>query len=91
LFQISLWKVLLSFSVTFSTSSNHISSSLPPLTVRTAIEVITSKEKTVKQKNDEGEEVLVNVRFWNPTLANLSLIALGSSAPGLILYFISCL
>ena len=46
-----------------------------------AIEVITSKEKEVTLKG--GQKVLVKV--WNPTIANLSLMALGSSAPEIIL------
>jgi solute carrier family 8 (sodium/calcium exchanger) len=51
-----------------------------------AIEVITSQEITVKRKavgSNEYEEVTVTV--WNPTVANLSLMALGSSAPEILL------
>ncbi|EGD82799.1 Na+/Ca2+ exchanger NCX3 isoform [Salpingoeca rosetta] len=46
-----------------------------------AIEVITSKEKEVKLKDGR----VVHVQVWNPTIANLSLMALGSSAPEIIL------
>eukprot|EP01048_Picozoa_sp_COSAG05_P031998 COSAG05_NODE_12002_length_487_cov_0.930412_1_plen_148_part_10 len=49
-----------------------------------AIEVITAKTKTVK-KNRDGAEVLVRTKVWNPTVANLSLMALGSSAPEIML------
>merc|ERR1719174_2696357 len=45
-----------------------------------AIEVITSKTKTV---NINGEDVEVEV--WNGTVANLTLMALGSSAPEILL------
>ncbi|QDZ25346.1 sodium/calcium exchanger protein [Chloropicon primus] len=46
-----------------------------------AIEVITSKEKEVKLANGHK----VKVQFWNPTVANLTLMALGSSAPEILL------
>eukprot|EP00730_Choanoeca_flexa_P019991 TRINITY_DN9773_c0_g2_i1.p1 TRINITY_DN9773_c0_g2~~TRINITY_DN9773_c0_g2_i1.p1 ORF type:complete len:841 (+),score=251.91 TRINITY_DN9773_c0_g2_i1:109-2631(+) len=45
-----------------------------------AIEVITSREKVLEI---EGRQV--HVFIWNPTIANLSLMALGSSAPEIIL------
>jgi solute carrier family 8 (sodium/calcium exchanger) len=49
-----------------------------------AIEVITSQTKTVKvERNGNIEEVQVKV--WNYTIANLSLMALGSSAPEILL------
>jgi len=47
-----------------------------------SIEVITAKQKTVKNPNT-GEEQVINV--WNPTVANLTLMALGSSAPEILL------
>jgi solute carrier family 8 (sodium/calcium exchanger) len=46
-----------------------------------AIEVITSAEKNIKTAN--GEEV--SVKVWNATVANLTLMALGSSAPEILL------
>ena len=46
-----------------------------------AIEVITSKQKEVKLANGQK----VKVAFWNPTVANLTLMALGSSAPEILL------
>ncbi|KAK9498231.1 hypothetical protein O3M35_004091 [Rhynocoris fuscipes] len=49
-----------------------------------AIEVITSQEKEVKIKS-RGEKKTVNVRVWNETVANLTLMALGSSAPEIML------
>merc|ERR1712178_570090 len=49
-------------------------------TFMAAIEVITSKTKTIIVR---GEEVEVDV--WNGTVANLTLMALGSSAPGILL------
>lgn len=50
-----------------------------------AIEVITSKEKEVKVKKANGEVQIVVVRVWNETVANLTLMALGSSAPEILL------
>lgn len=53
-----------------------------------AIEVITSKEKEVKIKKKNGETQIVVVRVWNETVANLTLMALGSSAPEILLSII---
>lgn len=50
-----------------------------------AIEVITSKEKEVKITKPSGETQIVVVRVWNETVANLTLMALGSSAPEILL------
>lgn len=50
-----------------------------------AIEVITSKEKEVKVKKPNGEVQIIVVRVWNETVANLTLMALGSSAPEILL------
>lgn len=51
-----------------------------------AIEVITSQEKeiTIKDKTS-GKKHIVTVKIWNETVANLSLMALGSSAPEILL------
>ena len=49
-----------------------------------AIEVITSKEKMIK--GPDGQDVPVKV--WNATVANLTLMALGSSAPEILLSII---
>eukprot|EP01025_Chloroclados_australasicus_P031387 TRINITY_DN3174_c0_g1_i10.p1 TRINITY_DN3174_c0_g1~~TRINITY_DN3174_c0_g1_i10.p1 ORF type:complete len:940 (-),score=89.50 TRINITY_DN3174_c0_g1_i10:3302-5845(-) len=46
-----------------------------------AVEVITSQKRTVL--DSEGNEIVI--RIWNPTVANLSLLALGSSAPEILL------
>ena len=53
-----------------------------------SIEVITSKEKEVRVKKPNGEVQIVVVRVWNETVANLSLMALGSSAPEILLSII---
>lgn len=53
-----------------------------------AIEVITSKEKEVKVRKMNGETQIVVVRVWNETVANLTLMALGSSAPEILLSII---
>lgn len=50
-----------------------------------AIEVITSKEKEVIIKKPNGETQSINVRVWNETVSNLTLMALGSSAPEILL------
>ena len=50
-----------------------------------AIEVITAKEKTTKVRLADGTEQEVTVLVWNETVANLTLMALGSSAPEILL------
>lgn len=50
-----------------------------------AIEVITSQEREVSMKRSSGEKQIVVVRVWNETVANLTLMALGSSAPEILL------
>lgn len=35
--------------------------------------------------DDDGIERTIHVLVWNPTIANLSLLALGSSAPEILL------
>ncbi|XP_039525484.1 solute carrier family 8 member 4b [Pimephales promelas] len=51
----------------------------------TAIEVITSQEKEITTKKSNGETVTTTVRIWNETVSNLTLMALGSSAPEILL------
>ncbi|XP_035825290.1 sodium/calcium exchanger 3-like [Aplysia californica] len=53
-----------------------------------SIEVITSKEKEVVVKKPDGVTTVVNVRIWNETVSNLTLMALGSSAPEILLSII---
>lgn len=50
--------------------------------------MITSKEKEVKVRKLNGETQIVVVRVWNETVANLTLMALGSSAPEILLSII---
>eukprot|EP01051_Picozoa_sp_SAG22_P002428 SAG22_NODE_107_length_19899_cov_24.034141_5_plen_894_part_00 len=50
-----------------------------------SIEVITAVEREVTRKGADGNEITVKTKFWNPTVANLSLMALGSSAPEIML------
>ncbi|XDV17773.1 hypothetical protein PO909_023592 [Leuciscus waleckii] len=50
-----------------------------------AIEVITSQEKEITTKRPNGETVTTTVRIWNETVSNLTLMALGSSAPEILL------
>jgi solute carrier family 8 (sodium/calcium exchanger) len=49
-----------------------------------AIEFITSAERTVRVHVDGGYRSF-SVLVWNPTIANLTLMALGSSAPEILL------
>ena len=49
-----------------------------------AIETITSQTYTMKQQVD-GTTRRFRVRVWNSTVANLTLMALGSSAPEILL------
>lgn len=53
-----------------------------------AIEVITSQEREITVKKKNGEKQIVVVRVWNETVANLTLMALGSSAPEILLSII---
>ncbi|XP_039281836.1 sodium/calcium exchanger 1 isoform X2 [Nilaparvata lugens] len=53
-----------------------------------AIEVITSQEREVTVKRKGGADQKVVVRVWNETVANLTLMALGSSAPEILLSII---
>ncbi|CAL8329654.1 unnamed protein product [Merluccius merluccius] len=50
-----------------------------------SIEVITSQEKQITIKKANGEKVVATVRVWNETVSNLTLMALGSSAPEILL------
>lgn len=50
-----------------------------------SIEVITSKEKEVTVTRPNGEVIVTTVRVWNETVSNLTLMALGSSAPEIML------
>ncbi|RUS70487.1 hypothetical protein EGW08_021750 [Elysia chlorotica] len=52
-----------------------------------AIERITSKTKTVRISDPEAENgyTEVELKVWNDTVANLSLLALGTSAPEILL------
>lgn len=55
-----------------------------------AIETITSKIKIVKvaKPGTDNDYEEVEIRVWNDTVANLSLMALGSSAPEILLSII---
>ena len=51
-----------------------------------SIEVITSGKRIVLKLDPySGELVKTKVAVWNPTVANLTLMALGSSAPEILL------
>ena len=42
-----------------------------------SIEVITAVERESKRKGLDGDDIVVKTKIWNPTVANLSLMALG--------------
>lgn len=50
-----------------------------------SIEVITSHTRAVTYEDDNGVERTADISVWNPTVANLTLMALGSSAPEILL------
>ena len=57
-----------------------------------SIDVITEKEKVIRRKDvASGEVIEFSVKFWNPTVANLTLMALGSSAPEIMLALIEAI
>ena len=56
-----------------------------------AIEVITSSTREQKTYDEDGKEYVYQVQVWNPTIANLTLMALGSSAPEILLSVIEAL
>lgn len=53
-----------------------------------AIERITAQEREVKVRKPDGTSHVVVVRVWNETVANLTLMALGTSAPEILLSII---
>ncbi|XP_055496795.1 sodium/calcium exchanger 3 isoform X2 [Leucoraja erinacea] len=53
-----------------------------------SIEVITSQEKEITIHKPNGETNTMMVRVWNDTVSNLTLMALGSSAPEIMLSLI---
>ena len=55
-------------------------------------QVITSKEKSISKVDPAtGEKKVFHTRIWNATVANLTLMALGSSAPEILLNVIEVL
>lgn len=55
-----------------------------------SIEQITSESKTIELwDSDTKSAVFIDVPVWNATVANLTLMALGSSAPEILLSIIS--
>jgi len=49
------------------------------------IETITGQTKTVTTKDEDGNDVTTEELVWNPAVANLTLLALGSSAPEIMM------
>ena len=50
-----------------------------------SIEKITSKTREIKVAIQDGGYEVIEVKVWNDTVANLTLMALGSSAPEILL------
>lgn len=50
-----------------------------------SIEVITSQTELTIEVDSFGKEDVIEKTIWNPTVANLTLMALGSSAPEIML------
>ena len=50
-----------------------------------SIEEITAQTTLVIETDDFGKETIVEKTVWNATVANLTLMALGSSAPEIML------
>lgn len=55
------------------------------LIICSPFQVITSQEKEITIKRPNGETTTATVRIWNETVSNLTLMALGSSAPEILL------
>mmetsp|Transcript_27992 Transcript_27992/g.65642 ORF Transcript_27992/g.65642 Transcript_27992/m.65642 type:complete len:784 (-) Transcript_27992:280-2631(-) len=53
-----------------------------------AIEVITASEGTRRVRTNDGKMIEYTFKIFNPTVANLTLMALGSSAPEILLAII---
>jgi solute carrier family 8 (sodium/calcium exchanger) len=50
-----------------------------------SITVITSAKRVASLRDSNGNVLNKEVDVWNPTVANLTLMALGSSAPEIML------
>lgn len=53
-----------------------------------AIEKITSQKRTIFIRDENDELIPKKVSVWNPTVANLTLMAIGSSSPEILLTII---
>lgn len=58
---------------------------IPRFPLHSFRQVITSQEKEITIKRPNGETTTATVRIWNETVSNLTLMALGSSAPEILL------
>ena len=54
-------------------------------TLMEAIEVMTSKYELVHIPDQDGNMIYVEKLFWNPTVANLTLMAIATSSPQILL------
>jgi len=56
-----------------------------------SITVITSAKRVARLQDENGNVINKEVEVWNATVANLTLMALGSSAPEIMLNVIEAL
>ena len=54
-----------------------------------SIAVITSEMRVMEVLDYEGSAMRIGIPVWNPRIANLTLLALGSSAPEIFMCFIN--
>lgn len=95
---VPIWKPFLDLGVTervlrgilyfFSIAYLFLGVSIVADRFMSSIEVITSMERTVVVKRPGLPPAKVKVRIWNDTVSNLTLMALGSSAPEILLSII---
>ena len=81
----TLSRELLAFAYGFALIYLFLGISIVAEIFMEAIEKITSKTMFVKVEDAEGNVRERKVEFWNATVANLTLMALGSSAPEILL------
>ena len=77
--------VLYSIYIVYSVYSIYSIYIVYILYIDRSIEEITSQVHTISIMNEYIEFIPKEVAIWNPTVANLSLMALGSSAPKILL------
>ena len=62
-----------------------------PFIIMGLLQVITSKTKTVERRDTTGKKVMSEEPVWNWAVANITLSAIGSSSPEILLAIVECL